>query len=121
MALLTVVALGCADTSWDGARSRNTVAAYHRYLRDNGGSRHAAEAKERIAYLRVQDNPTIEGFGKFVENYPQSKLLPELRTFVEHLFFEHARSMNTPAALIQMRLREPMLLKARLEIRTGNR
>lgn len=98
MALLTVVALGCADTSWDGARRRDTVASYHRYLRDNGGSRHAGEAKERIAYLRVQDNPTIEGFGKFVENYPQSTLLPELRTFVEHLFFEHARSINTPAA-----------------------
>ena len=32
---VVALSLGCAGTSWEGARSEDTVAGYHRFLRDN--------------------------------------------------------------------------------------
>ena len=95
---LALWALGCADASWEGTRQSNTVAGYSRFLRDNPNSAHAREAEERIAALRVLAHQTIEAHEKFVETYPQSPLLPELRAAMEPLYFARARNTNTPAS-----------------------
>ena len=95
---LAAWALGCAAASWEGARQANTVAAYSRYLRDNPKSAHAAEAQERIDALRVLAHQTIEAHEKFIETYPQSELLLELKAAMEPLYFTRARNQNTPTA-----------------------
>ena len=95
---LALWALGCADATWEGTRQSNTVAGYSRFLRDNPESEHAREAEERIATLRVLALQTIEAHEKFVETYPQSPLLPELRVAMEPLYFARARNGNTPAS-----------------------
>jgi len=88
-------ALGCADASWEGTKSANTVASYSRFLRDNPTSEHAKEAEEHISALRVLAHQTIEAHQKFIETYPQSALLPELHRAMEPLYFQRARTANT--------------------------
>ncbi len=95
---LALWALGCADATWEGVRQSNTVAGYSRFLRDNPSSEHAREAEERVGALRVLAHQTIEAHEKFVETYPESALLPELRGAMEPLYFARARNINTAAS-----------------------
>jgi outer membrane protein assembly factor BamD (BamD/ComL family) len=97
-AILLLLAGGCVSTSWQTARRVNTVASYHQFLRENPNSTHAAEARERIAYLRVEARPTIEAFERFREEFPSSTLLSDLEREMAPLYFEQARSANTPEA-----------------------
>ncbi len=98
MALLAIVTLGCAETSWEGTLTRNTVASYNKFLRDHPNSSMVPEAKERIEFLRVKALPRIDAFETFAREYPNSSLLPELRVYVEPLYFKQARSANTAEA-----------------------
>jgi len=98
---LALGALGCAEATWEGAQSANTVASYSRFLRDNPNSEHAKDAQEHIAALRVLGHQTIEAHQKFLETYPQSALLPELHRAMEPLYFQRARSANTAEAYNQ--------------------
>ncbi len=117
--LLTLVAAlvaGCASSSWDGVRRKDTVGSYHQFLRDHPSSRHAAEARERLAFLRVKNLPTLEAFEEFESVYPDSSLTAELREIVEPLFFELARETNEPEAYRDFLRRYPnghMTAKAR--------
>ena len=89
---------GCGNSSWEGARGKDTVAAYYRFVRDNPKSVYIAEANERIAFLRVSSAKTIESFEDFAATYPQSSMLSELRDLIEPLYFQRARDVNTAAA-----------------------
>lgn len=95
MAIVTLVATGCADSSWEGARRRDTVAAYQRFLRENPGSRLDVRAHERIAYLRVISQQSVDAVETFAAEFPKSKLLGELRVALEPSYFERARHENT--------------------------
>ncbi len=98
VALAAVVTSGCAPSSWDGTRRRDTVAAYYRFLRDNPGSRYERRARERIAYLRVMSHQSLRAFENFVEEFPDSKFLDELHDAIEPLHYEYARKTNTSRA-----------------------
>jgi len=97
LALVATTTLGCADASWEGTQRANTVAAYSRFLRDNPESQHAGDAEQRIAFLRVMSHQTIEAYDQFVQAHPQSPLTSDLKSAMEPLFFERARSANTMA------------------------
>jgi hypothetical protein len=84
--------------SWSAARKDDSIAGYHRYLRDHPGSRHAPEAKERLDYLRIRAHPSVGAFAAFEQRFPNSSLLPDLRVHVEPQFFEQAREENNPEA-----------------------
>jgi hypothetical protein len=79
-------------------RARDTVPGYTRFLRSNADSPHAAEARERIEFLRVRTQKSISAFEEFERQYPQSPWLGELRAELEPLYFERARQANTPQA-----------------------
>jgi hypothetical protein len=96
--VVVALSLGCSGTSWEAARSADTVASYHRFLRDHPDSGHADAAAERIAYLRLTKHLRIEAFEEFEENFPESALLDELEESVEQLYFERARDANTVEA-----------------------
>jgi outer membrane protein assembly factor BamD (BamD/ComL family) len=96
--LLTSMAFGCADTSWEATRRKDTVAAYHQFLRDNPHSPKATNAEEQIAYLRVQAIPKIAAFEEFAAKYPESAHLAELREHLEPHYFERARAANSKAS-----------------------
>lgn len=98
---------GCADSSWEGARRKDTVGSYHQFLRDHPASRYAPEARERLAFLRVKNLPTLEAFEEFESVYPRSPLTAELRVVVEPLFFAQAREANTPEAYGEFLARYP--------------
>ena len=95
MTLAVALVTGCADSSWDGARRKDTVGAYHQFLRDHPNSSYATQARERLGFMRVKNLPTLEGFEEFESVYPQSPLTSELRVLVEPLYFEQARSANS--------------------------
>jgi hypothetical protein len=107
LALLAGISIGCADTSWESARRANTVVAYHQFLRDHPGSPHVEEARERLAYLRIETRPSIPNFEEFEKNHPQSALLDVLRAEVEPLYLERARARNTPEAYREFLSRYP--------------
>lgn len=98
VALLGLLVVGCLQTSWGNARRKDSVAAYHNFLRMHPGSWHSGEAHERIAFLRVRAHPSVESYQTFVETYPESPLKDELNQYIEPRFFEHARDLNVPAA-----------------------
>lgn len=90
--------IGCADTSWEAARSSDSLASYHRFLRAHPNSPEAARAQERMAYLRVKARPTIEAYEAFESEHPTSDLLEDLRGRVEPLYFARAREANSEHA-----------------------
>jgi hypothetical protein len=90
--------IGCADTSWEAAHGANTVASYHRFLRDNPESPKTVRAHEEIAYLRLANNPTLQAHSEFEANWPESEHRAELHTLMEDLYFERARRDNTAEA-----------------------
>ncbi len=96
--VLSALSFGCADSSWEGARRADTVAAYHQFLRDHSGSDHATEAQQRIAFLRVKARPGTGAFEDFERKFAGSGLVAELEPIVEPLYLEAARNENTPDA-----------------------
>ncbi len=101
LAFAALVTTGCAPSSWDGARRRDTVADYYRFLRDNPGSRFAERARERIAYLRVMSHQSVESYEAFKADFPDSKLLEELRAALEPLYLDRARQEYSSRAYRQ--------------------
>jgi hypothetical protein len=96
MALALVLVLAaCAGRSWDQARSEDSVAAYHRFLRDHSDSKYAAEARMRLAAARIRHKPSRKAFEHFRERFPDSTMLDELRPYVEEYFFTAARMRGT--------------------------
>ncbi|MBW2415068.1 MAG: hypothetical protein JRG76_11230 [Deltaproteobacteria bacterium] len=98
---LLALALGCADSSWDAVRKRDTVAAYNQFLREHPNSSFADEAEQRLELRRIKTIPSIQGYETFVSKFPDSALIPELRAFIEPRFFERARAENSPDAYRQ--------------------
>jgi hypothetical protein len=96
--VVSLLSLGCADSSWEAARQADTVAAYHQFLRDNPGSGRATEAEQRIAFLRVKARPGIAAFEEFERKFAGSSLVAELEPIVEPLYLDAARVENTPEA-----------------------
>ncbi len=94
LTLLAAFAAGCMSSSWESVRNRDTVGSYHQFLRDHPNSRHAERAKERLAFLRVKNLPSVESFEEFESVYPDSPLTVELSDLVEPLFFALARHSN---------------------------
>ncbi len=97
--LLASLALaGCAGRAWEQARAEDTAAAYAQFVRDHEGSKYAQEARERSELVRIRARPTPETYQAFLESYPDSSLIPELRAIVEEDFFQRARAAGSVAA-----------------------
>lgn len=90
--------MGCAGPSWDQVREQNTLAAYRRYLADHPSSKHAVEARERIAVMQVEREPSIEALKRFQRDHAGSAATAELTRRVEERAFEAARVAATPEA-----------------------
>lgn len=102
LAVLFLVVLSslvaCAGGAWKRARSEDTVAAYHGFLREYPSSDYAEEARARMEFVRVRNKPSREAFDHFRKKWPESPLVDELRPFVEEYFFAAARARGTVAA-----------------------
>jgi hypothetical protein len=88
----------CSGMSWNAAKKADSIAGYHRFLRDHPSSRHAPEAKERLEYLRVETHPSVKAFRAFEHRFPNSPLVPDLRATAEPHFFKEARDENSTEA-----------------------
>lgn len=93
-----VVSLGCAGGAWKQARKQDTLASYHRFLRDHPDSRYADEARMRFEFHQLKRQPSLEGLQAFAETYPDSPLLDELRPVFEEHAFAAARATGTALA-----------------------
>jgi hypothetical protein len=98
LAALAGSILACADASWMAVRARDEERAYNQYLRSNPDSPHAAEARERLEFLRARSLKSTAAFEAFAAKYPQSPWLEDLRVEMEPLYFDQARRLNTPQA-----------------------
>ncbi len=90
--------LACALVDWRRARSADTPAAYHRFLREHPHSLRAGRARERREYLRLLERPSPKGLSQFREQFPRSNLLRELETLIEEKSLLMARSRGTADA-----------------------
>lgn len=98
LALILILATSaCAGRAWRSAQAEDTAAAYHRYLLEYSDSQHADEAKARLAFVRLRTKPSLRGFERFRERFPDSPLVDELRIHVEEVFFRHARARGSVA------------------------
>jgi hypothetical protein len=95
--LLVIALLACAGT-WERVRAEDTAAAYHRFLREHPGSEHAAEARARLALVRLRSKPTAEAYDAFRAEFPDQRYVPELRGIAERVVFERARAIGTAEA-----------------------
>jgi hypothetical protein len=94
----TCLALGCVGGAFHAAVREDTAAAYHRFLREHPDSSHADEARQRLAFARIRRKPSAEAWDEFAERWPDSPLLPQLRSVVEEAVFERARARGVAAA-----------------------
>lgn len=104
--LVTIVSLiplafACASNSqsWEEVRAKDTPGAYHRFLRDNPRAPEVAEARERLMYTRLKQNPSVNGYVEFSKQFPHSQFLPEIQPLIEDTRFNQARARGNVAAL----------------------
>jgi hypothetical protein len=93
-----LMAAGCASSAWKQALREDTAVSYHRFLREYPSSKHAAAAQERIDFLKLEREPSLEAFEAFREKYPNTELVDRLRGPLEKATFEGARATGTPTA-----------------------
>jgi len=93
-----IFASGCAGRAWRQAVAKDTPAAYYRFIRDYGDSRHLDAARERLDFHKLKRNPTLADFELFRKQYPSSRLLESLHSVLEKPAFDAARAQGTPAA-----------------------
>lgn len=100
LALAMAVTVGCASRAWKYARAEDSVAAYHRFLREHPDTTFAPRARARLELVRIRDKPSRKAFHAFVEKYGDTfpELVAELGPHVEEPFFLHARAVGTAAA-----------------------
>jgi hypothetical protein len=99
--ILALVLPGCAGPAYRRAQREDSVASYHRFLKEHGDSSYAAEARARMASARVRKRPSRAGYDAFVEEFGDSEIAAELRPFVEEHFLRAARMRGTAAAYRQ--------------------
>lgn len=95
--LAMVLAVGCAS-DWARVRAEDSPVAYRRFLADSPRSSHAIEARERLAYLLLDQRPTRSGYEQFRSDFPDSEWLSELDARFEQRDFEAARAIGTVSA-----------------------
>lgn len=95
---MALVFAGCAGSAWRKAKTEDTVAAYHGFLREYPDTTFAEEARARLEMARVKQRPSRETFEAFSEKYGTPELIAELRPHLEETFFGEARSLGTAMA-----------------------
>jgi hypothetical protein len=95
---LALALASCAGPSWKQVRSEDTLFAYRRYLTAHPRSAHADEARERLATLELERDPTPVGLDRLRRDYPHSAALASLEALVAERQFDAARAAATPAA-----------------------
>lgn len=100
LATLALVAMGCAGGAWKRALKDDTPAAYYRFLRDHPDTEYKGEAEARLAFHKVKRRPTLAGFEKFNQDYPNHPLVVELRPLLEGKAFGVARGTGTAEAYL---------------------
>lgn len=95
---LVLAISGCGARAWKQALNLDEPAAYHRFLREHGQSRYAADARRRLEVARLRDDPSYENFLAFQQRYPGDALVAEVQTLVEAAGFEAARAIGSGAA-----------------------
>jgi hypothetical protein len=98
LVLMLLAATGCVSGAWKRALEEDTPSAYYQFMRDHGDSKYAAEARERLDFLKLQRRPTLAGFAQFKNQYPSSALTEELRPALETPAFDVAHAAGTAAA-----------------------
>jgi hypothetical protein len=93
-----IVLVACAGSGWETVRAEDTAVAYRHFLKDNPRSPHVAEAKERIAVLALERDPSVEALDRFRREHPESQALPELLARTEERVFDAARARATVGA-----------------------
>jgi hypothetical protein len=88
----------CAGPTWEQVRSQDTPAGYRQFIADHPRSAHAAEAKERLAVLQFEREPSLEALERFRRDHPESAAIPDMRARLETRMFDAARAAATPAA-----------------------
>jgi hypothetical protein len=88
----------CAGQGWDQVRAQDATQTYRRFLADHPNSPHAPEAKERLAVLQLERDPTAEALARFRSEHPDSQATADLTRRLETRAFESARAEATPAA-----------------------
>ncbi len=88
---------GCGGP-WRVARSENTPTAYSRFLNDHPKSRHAQQARERLAATELNANPTLAGLRAFRSEFPKSRLSRQIAPLVEERSLRAARALASADA-----------------------
>ena len=65
---LAASALGCAGSAWRHARSEDTIAAYHAFLKDYPDSRFSDQARARLELARIKKRPTRSASRRFARS-----------------------------------------------------
>ena len=106
-ALLASTGSGCAARAWEDVREQDTPGAYRRFLAESPSSPYAPAALERLAYLTVKRNPTLQAVERFRTEHPESPHLAELEALLESRSFEAARIDGSTAAYEEFLARFP--------------
>ncbi|MBW2725121.1 MAG: hypothetical protein JRE71_12090 [Deltaproteobacteria bacterium] len=88
----------CVGDPWRSVNKKNSLAEYRRYVNQYPDSRNRVKAEENIAFLKLEREPTLDGFASFMAQYPKTKLVESLRAELEPKAFARARFAGTPAA-----------------------
>ena len=88
----------CMGDPWRQVNKKNTLAEYRRYITQYPDSRNRVKADENIAFLKLERDPTLDGFESFMAKYPNTKLVDGLRADLEPKAFARARCAGSPKA-----------------------
>ena len=95
------IIFGCAEKAFKEARTQNTVAAYDRFLKENGETVFASKARElreKLWFEQSKQQNTIASYDKYLAEYPRGKYVSQAQKTREALWFEKSKSEDTIAS-----------------------
>jgi hypothetical protein len=96
--VIALALASCAGQDWNLVRAQDETQAYRRFVAEHPNSPHAAEAKERLAVLQLERDPTVEALARFRSEHPDSQATTDLARRLEARAFEAARAEATAGA-----------------------
>lgn len=108
--LLLLSSCDTAKRDWEKANKRNTVEAYHEFIRKHPKSEHISEADEKVEALiweRARKVNEIEAYEKYLSQYPEGKYVGEAKQKIEDTEWRTAKSIDSPEGYQRYVLKYP--------------
>ena len=98
LAIVCSFIIGCAGSSFNSAKEKNTIVAYDQFLREYGESEFAPKAKklrEELVFTKAKKGKNISDYDYYLREYPKGTYVVEVKKLKEEFVFNEAKERDS--------------------------